>query len=145
MNQVCQAARKENIECIVAPFEADAQLAYLARKGHVAACVTEDSDLLTFGTPTVLFKMDKCGSGILMESSKILGHKKGSLGLRNVGEMRFMEICILAGCDYLPSIPGFGFKKAMAELSRSKTVSRVCSIRPYVRVLVSITNVRIPF
>lgn len=42
---------------ITAPFEADAQLAYLCKSGYVDAVVTEDSDLLLFGAPKILFKM----------------------------------------------------------------------------------------
>lgn len=41
------------MECIVAPYEADAQMAYLALTGDVDAVLTEDSDLLTYGCPVV--------------------------------------------------------------------------------------------
>ena len=44
--------KREGIECIVAPYEADAQLAYLALTGDVDAVITEDSDLLPYGCPT---------------------------------------------------------------------------------------------
>lgn len=57
-----EALRRENVEFIVAPYEADAQLAYLDRIGKVAAVISEDSDLLLFGIKKVLFKMDKFGS-----------------------------------------------------------------------------------
>jgi exonuclease 1 len=57
-----EALKKEKIEFIVAPYVADAQLAYLDRIGRVAAVISEDSDLLLFGIKRVLFKMDKFGS-----------------------------------------------------------------------------------
>lgn len=57
-----EALRRERIEYIVAPYEADAQLAYLDRIGKVAAVISEDSDLLLFGIKRILFKMDKFGS-----------------------------------------------------------------------------------
>ena len=41
------------VEYIVAPYEADAQLAYLALNGVVHAVITEDSDLLVYGCPRV--------------------------------------------------------------------------------------------
>ena len=47
--------RQENIEYVVAPYEADAQLAYLEKVGHVSAIITEDSDLLVFGCKRVMF------------------------------------------------------------------------------------------
>lgn len=52
-----QILRLENIEFVVAPYEADAQLAYLsslkAEKGGVAAVITEDSDLMAYGCKAV--------------------------------------------------------------------------------------------
>ena len=47
-----------NIEFIVAPYEADAQLTYLYKEHIVDVVITEDSDLLAFGCEKVLFKMD---------------------------------------------------------------------------------------
>ena len=50
---------------MVAPYEADSQLAFLARApahcGGVAAVITEDSDLVAYGCPNVLFKCDVYG------------------------------------------------------------------------------------
>lgn len=52
-----QTLKAENIEFLVAPYEADAQLAYLssltAEKGGIAAVVTEDSDLICYSCPAV--------------------------------------------------------------------------------------------
>lgn len=41
------------MDCIVAPYEADAQLAYLNKIGVAQIVVTEDSDLLLFGCDKV--------------------------------------------------------------------------------------------
>lgn len=41
------------IEYVVAPYEADAQMAFLDRIGEVAAIISEDSDLLLFGCKRV--------------------------------------------------------------------------------------------
>jgi 5'-3' exonuclease len=42
-----------DIEYIVAPYEADAELAYLGQTGYIHAVITEDSDLVPYGTPRV--------------------------------------------------------------------------------------------
>lgn len=47
-----QALRDAGVEFIVAPFEADAQLAFLEKMGVIAGVITEDSDLLVFGCRT---------------------------------------------------------------------------------------------
>ena len=43
-----------DIEYVVSPFEADAQLAYLESQGVIQAVITEDSDLLAFGCKEVI-------------------------------------------------------------------------------------------
>ena len=90
--ELIKVCRAKNIDCIVAPYEADAQLAYLAIQGisffsympckfqiqqvlnHTGIAhliITEDSDLLAFGCPRVLFKMDQAGTGVLIEKDKL--------------------------------------------------------------------------
>ena len=41
------------MDCIVAPYEADAQLAYLMKAGIAQAIISEDSDLLVYGCKKV--------------------------------------------------------------------------------------------
>jgi 5'-3' exonuclease len=48
-----QALQAEGIECIVAPYEADAQLAFLSHIDYVHCVISEDSDLLPFGCKRV--------------------------------------------------------------------------------------------
>jgi hypothetical protein len=48
------------VEFVVAPYEADAQLAYLARSGAVHAVLTEDSDMLPYGCPRVSTTVAHC-------------------------------------------------------------------------------------
>jgi exonuclease-1 len=45
--------RRRNVDCIVAPYEADAQLAYLNLKNMAQIVITEDSDLVLFGCTKV--------------------------------------------------------------------------------------------
>lgn len=45
--------RRNNIDCIVAPYESDSQLAYLNMKGIADIVITEDSDLVLFGCDKV--------------------------------------------------------------------------------------------
>jgi 5'-3' exonuclease len=51
-----EAFRHDKISFIVAPYEADGQLAALANLGLLDLVVTEDSDLIAHGTPNVLYK-----------------------------------------------------------------------------------------
>lgn len=46
---VIQALKAENVDYVVAPYEADAQMAFMEREGLVNGIITEDSDMLVFG------------------------------------------------------------------------------------------------
>ncbi|KAF9171341.1 Rad2 nuclease [Mortierella sp. AD010] len=120
---VIQALEAAQVDFVVAPYEADAQLAYLEKRGLVDGIVTEDSDLLVFGCKKVIFKLDQYGAGveILLENLHLV--RDVSFHEWTMTEIRHM--CILAGCDYLPSIPGMGLKTAQRLLRRFKTFERV--------------------
>ena len=66
-HELIAALKREGFEFIVAPYEADAQIAALAQlgakgdPGGVDIVFTEDSDLVAYGCPLVLFKLDKFG------------------------------------------------------------------------------------
>ncbi|RHY32440.1 hypothetical protein DYB32_002563 [Aphanomyces invadans] len=53
-----------SIECIVAPYEADAELAHLSLIKYVDVVISEDSDLIPYGCHTVLFKMNDLGQAL---------------------------------------------------------------------------------
>lgn len=47
--------KQENVCYVVAPYEADAQMTFLAVSKQVEAVITEDSDLIPFGCPRVSY------------------------------------------------------------------------------------------
>lgn len=49
--------KREGVSYVVAPYEADAQMAFLAITKQVDAVITEDSDLIAFGCPRVSNKI----------------------------------------------------------------------------------------
>lgn len=75
-HQLIVECRKMNVDCIVAPFEADAELGFLSRKKLIDFVVTEDSDLTLFGCQKVIFKLDLNGQGLLFDAKhlhKVMG------------------------------------------------------------------------
>ncbi|XP_075411387.1 exonuclease 1 isoform X2 [Tenrec ecaudatus] len=108
-HKVIKAARSQGVDCLVAPYEADAQLAYLNKSGIVQAIITEDSDLLAFGCKKVILKMDQLGNGLEIDQARLGMCKQ----LRDMfTEEKFRYMCILSGCDYLSSLRGIGLAKA---------------------------------
>jgi exonuclease-1 len=116
---VIRALRTMGIDVIVAPYEADAQLAYLNRTKIADYVITEDSDLVLFGCHHILFKLDEQGNGELFERTKF--DLKKEFGLENFERFRWM--CILSGCDYLDNISGIGLAKAKKIMSRTQVAN----------------------
>ncbi|KAL0575211.1 hypothetical protein V5O48_006750 [Marasmius crinis-equi] len=128
--QLIKALRAEGVKYIVAPYEADAQLAFLEKEGIVSAILTEDSDLLVFGCKNVLFKLDTNARTVVSIAKKDFtsvspSADSSSISLVGWSEKQFREMAILSGCDYLPSIPGVGLKTACGMLRRWKTPEQV--------------------
>nr|XP_015218223.1 PREDICTED: exonuclease 1 [Lepisosteus oculatus] len=123
-HDVIKAARGRGVDCVVAPYEADAQLAYLNKRGIAQVVITEDSDLLAFGCTKVLLKMDRFGNGLEIAQS-CLGKCK-SLG-DVFTEEKFRYMCILSGCDYLASIHGIGLGKAckLLKMANNPDITKV--------------------
>jgi exonuclease-1 len=126
-----KALKAENIQYIVAPYEADAQLAYLECIGLVSAILTEDSDLLVFGCKNVLLKLDHVASTVCHISRDDFGSVRStasdstSITLHGWNDTQFRAMAILSGCDYLPSIPGIGLKTANNLLRKWKSAEAV--------------------
>jgi len=57
---VLKALQASGVRYLIAPYEADAQLAYLSLKGLVDVVITEDSDSLTYGCRKVGGYFSRC-------------------------------------------------------------------------------------
>lgn len=100
VEKVMAELRAMGVEVLRAPYEADAQLAHLARNGHVSAVLTEDSDLIAYACPCVLLKLDRhTGMTQRMLWQDVQTVKNGDVSLKAFDEAMFLELCILSGCD----------------------------------------------
>lgn len=98
-----------DIEVVVAPYEADAQLAYMVREGIADFAISEDSDLIAYGCPRLLTKLNWQGNCTVFvwddfkNNVKLNTDKNLSL-VQNMSREQFVQACIMGGCEYLPSI-----------------------------------------
>jgi flap endonuclease-1 len=98
MDQCRELLQYMGVPYVDAPEEADSQLAYLCKTNMVYAVLTEDMDILTFGSPRIIRNLTTNKKQPLeIELSNILS----SLDLTYE---QFIDICILFGCDYCPSL-----------------------------------------
>ncbi|XP_068307608.1 exonuclease 1 [Pyrus communis] len=130
-HQLIQVLRSENVEFVVAPYEADAQLAYLcsleAEKGGIAAVITEDSDLVAYGCQAIVFKMDHYGNGEEIVLENVFNPGRCTPSFQNFDQELFTGMCVLAGCDFLPSVHGIGIAKAYALVAKYRNLDRALS------------------
>ena len=124
--QLIEELKRHNIRYVVAPYEADAQLAYLEKRGIIQGVVSEDSDLLVFGVRRLITKLDNYGECIEINRKDFAACREVSLV--NWSDTEFRQMAILSGCDYLSNFPGFGLKTAYRHIQRYKNIERVIQI-----------------
>jgi len=107
------------IPFVQAPSEAEAQTAFMAKKGDVWAASSKDYDSLLFGAPRLLRYLTIHGREFypskgmskplkpeLMELEKILVH-------HNITRQQLIDIAILIGTDFNQGVKGIGPKTAL--------------------------------
>ena len=115
--------KKIGVQYVVAPYEADAQLVYLERSGQIQGVLSEDSDLLVFGTKRLLTKLDQHGDCIEIIRSDFTACR--DISLIGWSDADFRQMAILSGCDYLPSINKMGLKTAYRYIRKYKSIEKV--------------------
>lgn len=109
---------KNNVEYIISPYEADAQLYYLEKIGYIDCIMTEDSDLIPYGCSNILFKFD--GAFVDLYNVKCLEKSKDKVFMEYI-----QDICILSGCDYVDSIPGIGIHTAYKLILKTQNLIEI--------------------
>lgn len=120
--------RENNISFLVAPYEADGQLGYLAERGLVDLVITEDSDLLCQSIHSLMFKYAN-GSGMLVLRQDLgaMEIQDKSLSLPDFNTTMIAIMFVSIGCDYCESLPGIG------PITARNIVSEVFARRKKVR------------
>ncbi|KAF4626914.1 hypothetical protein G7Y89_g11243 [Cudoniella acicularis] len=119
-NAECQRLLKlMGIPYIIAPTEAEAQCAVLARAGKVYAAASEDMDTLCFDSPVLLRHLTF--SEQRKEPIQEIFLDKVLAGL-DMDRKQFVDLCILLGCDYLDPVPKVGPHTALKLIREHKTL-----------------------
>lgn len=121
--QLIEELRKLNVQYVVAPYEADAQLVYLEQKGIIDGILSEDSDMLVFGAKRLLTKLNQYGELIEFERKDFSICKE--ISFAGWTDTMFRQMAILSGCDYLPNIGKLGLKTAHAYIRKHKEVEKI--------------------
>uniref|UniRef100_M4BNA8 XPG-I domain-containing protein n=1 Tax=Hyaloperonospora arabidopsidis (strain Emoy2) TaxID=559515 RepID=M4BNA8_HYAAE len=110
-HRIIQHLKAQNVLYIVAPYEADAQLAYLVKNGLADGVISEDSDCLPFGCQTVLFKMDRDNTA--QEIQMVNLKKNKGLSFHMFTEQMIIRALRLEGKVQIPATYEDDFAKAV--------------------------------
>ncbi|CAJ0956816.1 unnamed protein product, partial [Mesorhabditis belari] len=120
--EVKRLLRLMGVPVVEAPCEAEAQCAALAKAGKVYATATEDMDALTFGSSVLLRHMT-------FSEAKKMPIKEINLARVladfEMSREEFVDLCILLGCDYCPTIRGIGPKRAYELIKEHKSIENI--------------------
>ncbi|SMY28965.1 unnamed protein product [Zymoseptoria tritici ST99CH_1A5] len=121
--ELIEELKRMDVPYVVAPFEADSQLAYLEQQGNISGVLSEDSDLLVFGVKCLLTKLDQYGECIMVNRADFTSCR--DISLVGWADKEFRIMAMLSGCDYLPGIDKMGLKTAYRYVRKHKTVERI--------------------
>lgn len=96
-----------------AKYEAEALCAHMTANGLASCALTEDSDALAFGSPTVVFKYgtsEACIVGL-----------EDCLQTLDMTRAQFIDLCCMFGCDFCPNVYKIGPVGAFKLLQDHKT------------------------
>lgn len=123
IHTVIEELRRMNVQILVAPYEADAQLVYLEKEGIIDGIISEDSDMLVFGATKLITKLDQHGSCIEVNRSDLILNRE--ISFAGWSDTMFRRMAILSGCDYLPSVNGIGLRKGHELVKKHKEITRI--------------------
>lgn len=110
------------IPYIESPSEADPQCAYLVKEGIAYAVMSDDMDLLTFGTNKLI--RGSCNKLEIYDLNIILKELKLTYD-------EFIELSILFGCDYCNTIKNIGIKRAYELIQKYKNIDSIKKLNKY--------------
>jgi flap endonuclease-1 len=124
-----EAIKCLNIEYLVADGEAEKLCSYLCSKNIVDAVLSEDSDVLVYGTPVFMFRINlKTDTFTTINIDELLNDMCMTLS-------EFTDFCILCGCDYNARVKikskndkrdgGIGSVKAYNLIKEYKTLEKI--------------------
>ena len=123
-----------NIRHIKKNMEADIVCSKLSSLGLVDFVVSEDMDHLTSGTKILLRDFNNKNNYVTIYNLDM------ALKSLDITHDKWIELCILFGCDYVPRIRGLGYKTSYKFLSENKS----CSFNEIMEKIVSVKKFNMP-
>jgi flap endonuclease-1 len=125
------------IPYVQAPGEGEAQAAYMAKKGDVWACASQDFDALLFGSPRLVRNMTSTGRRKLPGVNRYINVEPEYIDLEmvlnilGINQAQLIDMSLLIGTDFNPGIKGVGPKTALKLIKEFDTLEEVLKEKGY--------------
>ena len=108
-----------NVPFYIAPLEAECACADLCKRGIVDAVLTEDTDVLAYGSNIFLSKIDTSNDTcVQIVYEDVLKSLK-------LNESEFLDLCIMFGCDYNKNINKVGIETSYKYIQKYRTIDEI--------------------
>lgn len=107
------------IPFLTAPDEAERYASQLCVNGVIDAVLSEDTDVMVYGTPVFLSNINIYNGTVCEIFSDIL------LEEMDMTLSTFRDMCILLGCDYNSNIPSYGVKSVYKLIVEHKSIEKI--------------------
>ena len=108
-----------HIPYVEAPNEAERYAAQLCVDGKIDCVLSEDTDVLAYGTPIFLTKIDITKDTVVEITHSVIVEEM------EISKDTFRDLCIMCSCDYNSNIPLIGPEKSYQLLSTHHTIEAV--------------------
>lgn len=152
VTNLIKVLERMNVDYVVAPYEADAQISKMFIDKEIDFVITEDSDFIIYGCENICFGFEienitgdnyinnLQSTGMLYESSKLLDPSNNTIiaGSNKLNKLRFASV--ISQCDYYDGIPGIGISSALKIINAmNDSVSHYfdCINEDHVKILIT--------
>ena len=125
-----------NVPYFHAPLEAETTCSDLCKRGLVDAVLSEDTDVLAYGCPVFLSKINTT------DSTCIRIKYPEMLSALSLQSQEFLDLCIMCGTDYNKNIYKIGPEKAYKYLQKHSSIENISTCNPNIDISI-LNHVRI--
>lgn len=111
--------RMLNVPFLEAPFEAEKMCSKLCIDGIVDAVLSEDTDIIAYGSPAFITKIDTSNDTVVFISYETILE-----GTKLTSE-QLLDLCIMCGTDYNSNIPKIGSKTAYKYITNCENIEGI--------------------
>jgi len=108
-----------NIPIVQSCMEAEGTCAKLCMEKHVDGVLSEDTDVLPFGAPVMLHRLN------VKDETVVILRLKDILKILHLTMESFIDFCIMCGTDYNPNMFMIGSEKAFNYISIYKNIENI--------------------